>query len=116
MHCDGFLNILLRWPNLSDTGGSPTTGLLALSPAPPTPLLPEDPSGEAQAAMVAAGPSPSRGGRITALAALAARSLVVIHQRGVAGLATNASRSQWWMRGLPTMFTPAAAPSTFKPA
>jgi hypothetical protein len=46
MHCDGFVNILLRWPNLGDTGGSPTVGLLPLSPAPPTPLLPEDPSGD----------------------------------------------------------------------
>jgi hypothetical protein len=58
MHCDGFLNILLRWPNLGDTGGSPTAGILPLSPAPLTPLLSEDPSGEAQAAMVAAGPLP----------------------------------------------------------
>jgi hypothetical protein len=117
MHCDGFLNILLRWPNLGDTGGSPTAGLLPLSLAPPTPLLPEDPSGEAQAAMVAAGPSPSHGGRISALAATAVRSSVVIHRRGVAGPGDKRIKESMVDAWPPhDGGTPAAAPATFKPA
>jgi hypothetical protein len=117
MHYDGFLNILLRWPNLGDTGGSPTAGLLLLPPAPPTLLLPKDPSGEAQAAMVAMGPSPSCGDRISALAATMARSSVVIHRRGVIGPDDKRIKESMVDVWPPhDGGTPAAAPVTFKPA